>query len=163
MDEGGNGGRGGPRARRGGEMIFEPAQRRIEPVGDGGFEQAAEAFDGIELGAVGRQRQQPQIGRQADIILGQMKAGLIGDDHIIAELDGFEDATSEPIEVVIGRERNVSLRLRRIVGRVRISGGNGASVRPLSRALGTVLARLTAALAGPRLTPVSFSQRPERS
>jgi len=49
--------------------------------------------------------------------------------RVIAELDGFEDATSEPIEVVIGRERNVSLRLRRIVGTVRISGGGGASVR----------------------------------
>ena len=59
-------------------MILELAQCRIEPVGDGGFEQAAEAFDGIELGAIGRQRQQPQISGQTDIVCGQMKTGLIG-------------------------------------------------------------------------------------
>lgn len=49
--------------------------------------------------------------------------------RVIAELDGFEDAVGEPTEVVIGRERKVSLKLRRIVGTVRISGGSGASVR----------------------------------
>ena len=63
-------------------MIFEPAQRRIEPVGDGGFEQTAEAFDRIRLGAVGRQRQQLQICRQADIVRGQLEAGLVGDDDM---------------------------------------------------------------------------------
>jgi hypothetical protein len=40
VDEGGHRGRGGPRARGGGEMVFEPAQLRIEAIGDGGFEQA---------------------------------------------------------------------------------------------------------------------------
>lgn len=53
-------------------MSLEPAQRRIESVGDGGFEHAVEAFDGIELGAVGRQRQPSQIDRLGDIRLGQM-------------------------------------------------------------------------------------------
>ena len=56
MDEGGDGGRGGPGSGGGGEMIFELAEVGIEPVGDGGFEEAAEAFDGVEFGAIGRQR-----------------------------------------------------------------------------------------------------------
>ena len=49
--------------------------------------------------------------------------------RIIAELDGWEDARSELTEVLVGKERTVSLALRRIVGLIRISGGEGGSVR----------------------------------
>jgi len=102
VDEGGHRGRGGPRARGGGEMVFEPAQLRIEAIGDGGFEQAAEAFDRIEFRAVGRQRQQLQIYRQADIIDGQMKAGLIGDDHMKRCGVGVGDLTQkERVDIAV--------------------------------------------------------------
>jgi len=46
----------GPRPGGGDEMVLELAQVQIKPVGDGGFEQATEAFDRIEFGTVGRQR-----------------------------------------------------------------------------------------------------------
>ncbi|MES1174233.1 MAG: TonB-dependent receptor [Myxococcales bacterium] len=49
--------------------------------------------------------------------------------RVLAELDGYEDAASDPIEVSIGRERNVVLKLTRIVGTVRVQGPAGASVR----------------------------------
>jgi outer membrane cobalamin receptor len=49
--------------------------------------------------------------------------------RVIAELDGFEDAVSDATELVIGRERSISLKLHRIVGTIRVTGGNGGSVR----------------------------------
>ena len=59
----------------------------------------------------------------------QLMALPAGKYRVIAELDGFEDGVSDPIEVAIGRERTVSLQLRRIEGTIRISGGTGGSVR----------------------------------
>ena len=52
MDETRDLGGSGPRARHRGEVVLEPAQRGIEPVGGLRLEQAAEALDRIELGAV---------------------------------------------------------------------------------------------------------------
>lgn len=49
--------------------------------------------------------------------------------RVIVELDGWKDAASDPTEVVVGKERTVSLHLRRIVGMIRISGGNAGAVR----------------------------------
>ncbi|MGC4091044.1 MAG: TonB-dependent receptor [Polyangiaceae bacterium] len=49
--------------------------------------------------------------------------------RVIAELDGFEEATSEPIEVVVGSERSVALKLKRIVGTIHVTGPVGAMVR----------------------------------
>jgi outer membrane receptor protein involved in Fe transport len=49
--------------------------------------------------------------------------------RVLAELDGFEDAESEPIEITVGRERKVVLKLTRIVGTVRVQGPAGAAVR----------------------------------
>lgn len=82
MDEGGDGGRGGPRASRRREMIFEFAEVGIEPVGDGGFEEAAEAFDGVEFRTVGRQGQEPEVFGQARVVDRQVEAGLVLDDHV---------------------------------------------------------------------------------
>jgi outer membrane receptor protein involved in Fe transport len=49
--------------------------------------------------------------------------------RVIAELEGYEDATSDPVDVRVGVERSVSLVLRRIVGTIRIPGPAGAAVR----------------------------------
>ncbi len=49
--------------------------------------------------------------------------------RVIAELDGFEDAKSEPVEVVVGAERSVKLTLKRIVGTIRVTGPVGGAVR----------------------------------
>ena len=46
------------------------------------LQQVAEALDGIEFGAIRRQRQESDIGRDARIAGGQMEAGLVGDDHV---------------------------------------------------------------------------------
>ena len=82
MNEAGNGRRGGPRARGGDEMVLQFAEVEVEAVGDGGFEEAAEAFDRIEFGAIRRQWQEPDVDRNTWIATGQMKAGLVGDDHV---------------------------------------------------------------------------------
>ncbi len=49
--------------------------------------------------------------------------------RVIASLDGYEDASSEDVDVVVGGEGNVRLQLKRIVGTVRIEKPRGASVR----------------------------------
>lgn len=49
--------------------------------------------------------------------------------RVIAELDGYEEASSEPVEVSVGHERSVTLKLKRIVGTIRITGPTGAAVR----------------------------------
>jgi outer membrane receptor protein involved in Fe transport len=49
--------------------------------------------------------------------------------RVIAELDGYADAISEPIEVRIGNAEKVSLRLARIVGTIHVPGPAGAAVR----------------------------------
>ena len=74
MNEGGDGSRGGPRSGGGGEVIFELAKVRVEAVRDGGFEEAAEAFDRVEFGAVGRQRAEPKIFRQTRVAVHMIKA-----------------------------------------------------------------------------------------
>jgi outer membrane cobalamin receptor len=49
--------------------------------------------------------------------------------RVIAELDGYRDATSEPVQLRIGSQRSVELKLERIVGTLAIKGTPGASVR----------------------------------
>jgi len=49
--------------------------------------------------------------------------------RVLAELDGYEDATSNPIQTVVGEQRKVVLKLKRIVGTVRVLGPAGAFVR----------------------------------
>lgn len=49
--------------------------------------------------------------------------------RILAELEGYEPASSEPVELRIGQEVPVTLRLTRILGRVRVDGAQrGAAV-----------------------------------
>ncbi len=49
--------------------------------------------------------------------------------RVIATLPGYEEASSEPIDVAIGAERVVRLKLRRIVGTLRVSQPKGATIR----------------------------------
>ncbi len=49
--------------------------------------------------------------------------------RVIAELDGFEEASSEAVEVRVGQERSVVLKLARIVGTIHVTGPAGAAVR----------------------------------
>jgi outer membrane receptor protein involved in Fe transport len=51
-----------------------------------------------------------------------------GPYRVFAELDGYRPAESEVVELVVGKEQAVTLRLQRIVGTVGISGTGGASV-----------------------------------
>ena len=59
----------GPFSRDGNEVIFQLTQIVIETIGRWGFEKTPKAFHWIEFRTVGRQRQQPNIGRQALIAL----------------------------------------------------------------------------------------------
>ncbi|RYZ04069.1 MAG: TonB-dependent receptor [Myxococcales bacterium] len=49
--------------------------------------------------------------------------------RVIASLPGYEDASSERVEVTLGGERVVRLKLRRIVGTLRVQKPPGAAVR----------------------------------
>jgi outer membrane cobalamin receptor len=49
--------------------------------------------------------------------------------RVIAELDGYTDATSEPVKLELGKQRSVSLELTRIIGTVSVLGPPGTSVR----------------------------------
>ncbi|HTV19474.1 MAG TPA: TonB-dependent receptor [Polyangiaceae bacterium] len=49
--------------------------------------------------------------------------------RVIAELDGYRDATSEPVQVRIGSQRSLALKLERIVGTIAVGGTPGAIVR----------------------------------
>jgi outer membrane cobalamin receptor len=49
--------------------------------------------------------------------------------RVIAELEGYRDATSEAVTLRIGSQRSVSLKLERIVGTLGVNGAPGASVR----------------------------------
>jgi outer membrane receptor protein involved in Fe transport len=49
--------------------------------------------------------------------------------RVIAELDGYRDATSEAVQLRIGSQRSVALTLERIVGTISVQGAAGASVR----------------------------------
>jgi outer membrane receptor protein involved in Fe transport len=48
---------------------------------------------------------------------------------VIADLPGYEDARSAPVEVRLGEETRVALKLVRILGTVHIQGADGAQVR----------------------------------
>jgi outer membrane receptor protein involved in Fe transport len=52
-----------------------------------------------------------------------------GQYTVIAELAGHQDAVSQPIDVRVGTERSVTLKLVRVVGMIRVSGVAGAQVR----------------------------------
>ncbi|HWA75782.1 MAG TPA: TonB-dependent receptor [Polyangiaceae bacterium] len=52
-----------------------------------------------------------------------------GTYRVIAELDGWEDAISAPVEIKIGSVETVTLRLNRIVGVIHVPGPAGAAVR----------------------------------
>jgi outer membrane receptor protein involved in Fe transport len=49
--------------------------------------------------------------------------------RVIASLPGYEDASSDPVDVSVGNERVVTLKLRRIVGTLRVDRPAGAEVR----------------------------------
>lgn len=59
----------------------------------------------------------------------QALALVPGTYTVIAELQGYDEATSPPIEVRIGTEKTVTLKLSRVVGTVRVTGADGATVR----------------------------------
>ena len=48
---------------------------------------------------------------------------------VIAELQGYDEVTSLPIDVRVGYEKSITLKLTRVVGTVRVSGADGATVR----------------------------------
>ncbi|MBX3261486.1 MAG: TonB-dependent receptor [Labilithrix sp.] len=52
-----------------------------------------------------------------------------GSYTVIAELAGYDDATSKAVDVRVGRETAITLKLTRVVGTLRVVGAKGASVR----------------------------------
>lgn len=52
-----------------------------------------------------------------------------GSYTVIAELAGYDDATSPKVDIRLGTERAVSLKLTRVIGTLRIAGAAGAEVR----------------------------------
>jgi outer membrane receptor protein involved in Fe transport len=52
-----------------------------------------------------------------------------GSYNVIAELAGYDDATSKAVDVRLGQEKSVTLKLTRIVGTLRVLGSQGATVR----------------------------------
>ncbi|MBL8678732.1 MAG: TonB-dependent receptor [Myxococcales bacterium] len=52
-----------------------------------------------------------------------------GTYRVIAELEGYEPAQSEPLTVAVGRRTEVVLRLRRIIGTIAVNSAQGATVR----------------------------------
>jgi outer membrane receptor for ferrienterochelin and colicin len=59
----------------------------------------------------------------------QSLALVPGTYTVIAELQGYDEATSQPVEVRVGTEKTVNLKLTRVVGIVRVSGADGAQIR----------------------------------
>lgn len=59
----------------------------------------------------------------------QTLALVPGTYTVIAELQGYDEATSPPVEIKIGAEKTVTLKLTRVVGTVRVTGADGAAVR----------------------------------
>lgn len=49
--------------------------------------------------------------------------------RVIATLPGYEEASSDLVDVTIGAERSIKLKLRRIVGTLRVARPKGAAVR----------------------------------
>jgi outer membrane receptor protein involved in Fe transport len=62
-------------------------------------------------------------------VAGRPLALVPGTYRVIAEREGYESATSEPITVSVGQEARVSLSLRRIVGTISVQSATGATVR----------------------------------
>lgn len=48
---------------------------------------------------------------------------------VIAELQGYDDATSQKVDIRLGAEKSVTLKLTRVVGTLHIVGAQGAEVR----------------------------------
>lgn len=59
----------------------------------------------------------------------QTLALVPGTYTVIAELQGYDEVTSPPVDVRIGTEKTVTLKLTRVVGTVRVTGADGATVR----------------------------------
>jgi outer membrane receptor protein involved in Fe transport len=59
----------------------------------------------------------------------QTLALVPGTYTVIAELQGYDEASSPPVEVRIGVEKTVTLKLTRVVGTVRATGADGATIR----------------------------------
>ncbi len=59
----------------------------------------------------------------------QTLALVPGTYTLVAELAGYDDVTSPPVEARIGTEKTVVLKLSRVVGVVRVTGAQGAAVR----------------------------------
>jgi outer membrane receptor protein involved in Fe transport len=59
----------------------------------------------------------------------QTLALVPGTYTVIAELQGYDEATSPAVEVRIGVEKTVTLKLTRVVGTVRVTGADGATIR----------------------------------
>jgi hypothetical protein len=57
----------------------------------------------------------------------QTLALVPGTYTVIAELQGYDEASSPPVEVRIGLEKTVTLKLTRVVGTVRVTGADGRS------------------------------------
>lgn len=73
---------GAPRAESADDPVLEFAQGRIEPVADLVFHEIPELLHGVEFRALGRQRQQTEVGGQPGIPRPDVKAGLILDDDV---------------------------------------------------------------------------------
>jgi outer membrane receptor for ferrienterochelin and colicin len=59
----------------------------------------------------------------------QTLALVPGTYTVIAEMQGYDEVTSPPVEVRVGAEKTISLKLTRVVGTVRVTGADGATVR----------------------------------
>lgn len=59
----------------------------------------------------------------------QTLALVPGTYTVIAELQGYDEATEKQLEVRVGAEKTVTLKLTRVVGIVRVSGADGAAIR----------------------------------
>lgn len=83
-------------------MAFELWQGGVEAVADGGLEQATEALDRVEFGAVGRQPKKPDVLGDARITLRQAEAGLVGDDDMErVRLDRADLAEEKRVHVAV--------------------------------------------------------------
>jgi len=59
----------------------------------------------------------------------QTLALVPGTYTVIVELQGYDEASSPPVDVRIGAEKTVTLKLTRVVGTVRVTGADGATIR----------------------------------
>lgn len=59
----------------------------------------------------------------------QTLALVPGTYTVIAALQGYDEVSSPPVDVRIGAEKTVTLKLTRVVGTVRVTGADGATIR----------------------------------